>query len=104
MCGVRQGMHAAQSARRHDGLVRGGLRRLLRLSAGPVVIDIEGWSCPVPLRDTPQIVMGHRGGGAMSGELVAHLFRPAFGAAAGGTLGHSAVVTVGASRIAFSTD
>ena len=28
---VRQGMHAADAARRHDGLVRGRLRRLLRL-------------------------------------------------------------------------
>jgi hydrogenase expression/formation protein HypE len=69
------------------------------------MIDFDGWSCPVPLRDTPQIVMGHGGGGAMSGELVEHLFLPAFGAAgAGAGLGDSAVVTVGASRIAFSTD
>jgi hydrogenase expression/formation protein HypE len=67
------------------------------------MIDFEGWSCPVPLRDTPQVVMGHGGGGAMSGELVEHLFRPAFGTAAG-IEGDCAVVTVGASRIAFSTD
>jgi hydrogenase expression/formation protein HypE len=67
-------------------------------------LDFEGWSCPVPLRDTPQVVMGHGGGGAMSAELVEHLFLPAFGAASGGTLGDSAVVTLGASRLAFSTD
>jgi hydrogenase expression/formation protein HypE len=67
-------------------------------------LDFEGWSCPVPLRDTPQVVMGHGGGGAMSSELVEHLFLPAFGAAAGGTLGDAAVVTLGASRLAFSTD
>ena len=42
-------------------------------------MDIETWACPVPLRDTPNIVMGHGGGGAMSGELVEHLFLPAFG-------------------------
>ncbi len=44
------------------------------------VLDFEGWTCPVPLRDTPTVVMGHGGGGAMSAELVEHLFLPAFGA------------------------
>ena len=39
--------------------------------------DFEGWTCPVPLRDSPTIVMGHGGGGAMSAELVEHLFLPA---------------------------
>ena len=27
-------------------------------------LDFEGWVCPTPLRDTPNIVMGHGGGGA----------------------------------------
>ena len=31
-------------------------------------LDFEGWTCPVPLRDSPTIVMGHGGGGAMSGR------------------------------------
>ena len=35
-------------------------------------LDFEGWVCPTPLRDTPTIVMGHGGGGAMSGELIEH--------------------------------
>jgi hydrogenase expression/formation protein HypE len=69
------------------------------------VIDAEGWVCPVPLRDSPAIVMGHGGGGAMSAELVEHLFLPGFGAAAEGVqLGDSAVVDVGGVRLAFSTD
>jgi hydrogenase expression/formation protein HypE len=68
-------------------------------------LDFEGWTCPLPLRDTPQVVMGHGGGGAMSAELVEHLFLPGFGAAAAADLGDSAVVTVGAGvRLAFSTD
>ena len=68
-------------------------------------VDFENWSCPVPLRDTPQVVMGHGGGGAMSGELVQHLFLPAYGdAAAQGPLADCAVVPVGGSRVAFSTD
>ncbi len=74
--------------------------------------DFDGWTCPVPLRDSPTIVMGHGGGGLMSAELVEHLFVPAFAAAAGDSvtltdpvvLGDSAVVTVGGARIALSTD
>ena len=69
-----------------------------------VGLDFDNWTCPVPLRDTPSIVMGHGGGGAMSGELVEHLFLPGFGAAADAGLGDAAVVTVGSARIALSTD
>jgi hydrogenase expression/formation protein HypE len=67
-------------------------------------LDFDGWTCPVPLRDTPTVVMGHGGGGAMSGELVEHLFRPGYGPAGSPDSADSAVVPVGASRIAVSTD
>jgi hydrogenase expression/formation protein HypE len=67
-------------------------------------IDLDGWVCPAPLRDSPTIVMGHGGGGAMSGELIEHLFLPAFGAAADAELGDSAVVQADGVRLAFSTD
>ena len=69
-------------------------------------IDMDGWACPLPLRDSPAIVMGHGGGGAMSAELVEHLFLPAFGSAAATELGDSAVVPVPgtSARLAFSTD
>jgi hydrogenase expression/formation protein HypE len=69
--------------------------------------NFDGWACPVPLRDSPTIVMGHGGGGAMSAELVEHLFLPAFGSAAGAELGDSAVLQVAgmtSGRLAFSTD
>jgi len=49
-------------------------------------------------------VMGHGGGGAMSAELIEHLFLPAFGPAADAALGDSAVVEVAGTRLAFSTD
>src|SRR3954468_10240531 len=111
MRGVRQAMHAPQPARRHDGVVRGSVRRLPRVPAtGPGAdlmtagLDFENWTCPLPLRDTPAIVMGHGGGGAMSNELVEHLFLPGYGPAAEAGMGDSAVVTVGGSRLAFSTD
>ncbi len=71
-------------------------------------LDFEGWVCPMPLRDTPTIVMGHGGGGVMSGELIEQLFLPAFGGAANAELGDSAVLDVpglgAGGRLAFSTD
>jgi hydrogenase expression/formation protein HypE len=66
-------------------------------------LDFEGWTCPVPLRDSPTIVMGHGGGGQLSAELIEHLFLPALGASPSG-LADSAVVSLGGTRLAFSTD
>ena len=75
--------------------------------------DIGSWACPVPLRDHPNVVMGHGGGGRLSAELVAHLFLPAFaGTPLAGTLaelGDSALLDLGpelgpGARLAFSTD
>ena len=74
------------------------------ISASPPQFDAGSWVCPLPLRDSPTIVMAHGGGGAMSGELIEHLFRPAFGAAADAGLGDAAVIEVGDVRLAFSTD
>ena len=48
--------------------------------------------------------MGHGGGGAMSAELIEHLFLPAFGPAADAGMGDSAVLDIGGARLAFSTD
>lgn len=71
-------------------------------------IDFQGLSCPLPLRDHPNVVMGHGGGGRLSLELVEHLFMPAFTRGADDAplseLGDCAVVPVGGSRLAFSTD
>lgn len=74
------------------------------VSTGVNDLDFNAWVCPAPLRDTPAIVMGHGGGGALSAELVEHLFLPAYGTAADSQLGDSAVVQVGPTRLAFSTD
>ncbi|HJQ00308.1 MAG TPA: hydrogenase expression/formation protein HypE [Jatrophihabitans sp.] len=67
-------------------------------------LDFEGWTCPVPLRDSPTILMGHGGGGQMSAELVRHLFVPAFGDQADAGTGDSAVFELGGARLAMSTD
>jgi hydrogenase expression/formation protein HypE len=58
----------------------------------------------MPLRDHPRIVMGHGGGGTLSAELVEHVFLPAYGGAALKSLGDSAQLTLGGTRLAFSTD
>ncbi len=68
------------------------------------VTDAASWTCPVPLRDHRTVVMGHGGGGQLSAELVRHLFAPAYGNDVLAQLGDSATVTLGGTRLAFSTD
>jgi hydrogenase expression/formation protein HypE len=62
------------------------------------------WTCPLPLRDYPQVVMGHGGGGKLSADLVEHLILPALGGQDEGALGDSTVVGPVAGRLALSTD
>ena len=71
------------------------------MTEGPATID--SWSCPLPLRDHPAIVMGHGGGGKLSAELVEHLFAPAFGDD-GPDIATDAALLPGAERIVVSTD
>lgn len=67
-------------------------------------LDFAAWSCPVPLRNHPHIVMGHGGGGKLSAELVDHLILPAFQNDTLATLSDSAVLALAGHRLAFSTD
>jgi hydrogenase expression/formation protein HypE len=71
-------------------------------------IDMNGWTCPLPLRDYPTIVLGHGSGGQMSFDLVRHLFLPLFDHAALARLGDSTVIEPRLAnegvRIAVSTD
>ena len=69
----------------------------------PEAADPTNWVCPLPLRETTRIVMGHGGGGILSEELIENLFLPAFGTA-GGVSRDSAVLDIGAARIALTTD
>ncbi len=66
--------------------------------------DFSNWSCPLPLRDYPTVVMGHGGGGKLSAELVEHLFVPAFHNEALSNLGDASVVPLNQERLAISTD
>ena len=76
----------------------------ITITPPPEPLSFEGWTCPLPLRDSPTIVMGHGGGGAMSGELVEHVFLPAFADDDLAKLGDSAVLPLLGGRVAFSTD
>src|SRR5262245_38690560 len=61
-------------------------------------------SCPVPLVDTDRVLLGHGSGGAMTAELVARHFLPAFRNAYVERLDDQAVLDVGDARLAFTTD
>lgn len=65
--------------------------------------DPSEWVCPMPLRETKRIVLGHGGGGILSEELIENLFLPAFGSA-GGPSRDSALLDVPGGRIAVTTD
>jgi hydrogenase expression/formation protein HypE len=66
--------------------------------------DFSKWSCPLPLKDYPTIVMGHGGGGKLGNELVEYLFLPAFRNPALENLGDAAVIELASGRLAMSTD
>jgi hydrogenase expression/formation protein HypE len=67
--------------------------------------DFSGWTCPIPLRNYPTIVMGHGSGGRMMADLIKHLFVPQFANDTLDNLGDSAVLELpGPGRLAFSTD
>ena len=70
----------------------------------PVTIDPADWVCPLPLRETKRIVLGHGGGGVLSEELIENLFLPAFGSAPRSPARDSALLDVPAGRVAITTD
>jgi len=67
-------------------------------------LNFENWICPIPLRDHPNIILGHGGGGKLSSELIEHLFLPAFRNEVLENLGDAAVFTLNGARVAMSTD
>lgn len=72
-------------------------------------LDFNAWTCPLPLRDYPKIVLGHGGGGKLGNELVENLFLPAFSNEDLDKLSDSAQLDVAellkdGGRLAYSTD
>src|SRR3984885_15100402 len=61
-------------------------------------------SCPLPIFDHQQIVLGHGSGGKLTADLIDRIFLPAFRNPVLDKLDDQAVVTVGGTRLAFTTD
>jgi hydrogenase expression/formation protein HypE len=61
-------------------------------------------SCPLPLTHHKTIVMGHGSGGRLTAQLVRDLFVPAFDNPVLNRLDDQAVLSIGPSRLALTTD
>jgi hydrogenase expression/formation protein HypE len=72
-------------------------------------LNLSGWTCPLPLKNYPTIVMGHGSGGKMMSDLIKHMFLPEFDNPTLAQMGDSAVLDFttqgkGIPQMAFSTD
>src|SRR5580704_16281317 len=63
-----------------------------------------GATCPAPIFDHKQIVLGHGSGGKLTAELIDKIFLAAFSNPTLDKLDDQAVLTVNGARIAFTTD
>ena len=61
-------------------------------------------TCPLPAGAPAQVLLGHGSGGKLTGDLIEHLFLPAFGNRYLEERHDGAVLECGGRRIAFSTD
>ncbi|MGC8633357.1 MAG: hydrogenase expression/formation protein HypE [Candidatus Limnocylindrales bacterium] len=70
-----------------------------------VTLDPLVATCPTPLAEQQRVLLGHGSGGQLSAALLREVIVPALAAAApGGPLNDAAVLEVGGSRLAFTTD
>jgi len=67
-------------------------------------LNFEGYTCPVPIRPTDTVMLGHGSGGSLSRDLRDQLFLPELGKAAPRLLDDSAVLTIEGQRFALTTD
>jgi hydrogenase expression/formation protein HypE len=61
-------------------------------------------SCPIPVTEYPEIVLAHGGGGGLTHQLIEKMILPSFANPFLNARHDGAVVNVGSSRIAFTTD
>lgn len=61
-------------------------------------------SCPLPIFDHKQIVLGHGSGGKLTADLIDKIFLPAFSNPVLDKLDDQAVLAIGGARLAFTTD
>ena len=67
-------------------------------------LNFEGYTCPLPIRPTETVILGHGSGGTLSRDLLNRLFLPELGKAAPRALDDFAVVTIDGQRYALTTD
>jgi hydrogenase expression/formation protein HypE len=66
--------------------------------------SLPGSSCPLPITQHGQIVLGHGSGGKLSAQLIEQVFLPAFNNPVLNKLDDQAILQVNGSRLAFTTD
>jgi hydrogenase expression/formation protein HypE len=70
-----------------------------------VTLDPLVATCPAPLAEQQRVLLGHGSGGQLSAALLREVIVPALAAVApGGPLNDAALLEVGGSRLAFTTD
>src|SRR6202142_1233463 len=80
------------------------IMRQLQIGATMSLPTFDGWTCPLPLQNYPNIVMGHGAGGKMMNDLIRHLFAVEFQNDLLGQLADSTTINPEAGRLAFTTD
>jgi hydrogenase expression/formation protein HypE len=66
--------------------------------------DPSKLTCPIPIEDSPQVLLGHGGGGRLTHNLIEGLFLEAFRNPELERLHDGAILEIGGTRLAFSTD
>lgn len=66
--------------------------------------ELPGSSCPVPIAQHGQIVLGHGSGGKLSAQLLERIFLPAFSNPLLNKLDDQAILEINGSKLAFTTD
>ncbi|MEO7030072.1 MAG: hydrogenase expression/formation protein HypE [Acidobacteriaceae bacterium] len=67
-------------------------------------VSVMFGSCPIPIFEHKQIVLGHGSGGKLTSELIDTIFLPAFRNPILDKLDDQAVLTINGARLAFTTD
>ena len=73
-------------------------------TGGEIAVSPVFGTCPLPIFDHKQIVLGHGSGGKLTSELIDKIFLPAFNNPILEKLDDQAVVTINGARLAFTTD
>src|SRR5512147_366243 len=67
-------------------------------------INIGGFACPIPIEQYPAVLMAHGGGGKLTHQLIEKIFVPLFGSTQLEARHDGAILELGSSRAAFTTD